>query len=113
MTDVYVPRTLADTIKELGLPSNTQCLGHIVHLEESDEFLAEESGDDTHQSYAWSKIPDLSKIWDSQLEAAKVAKEYGKSSVVALLLETENQYMVLPNLCQDDLDQFISEQENK
>jgi hypothetical protein len=113
MTNQYVPRSISDTIKELGLPSNTQCVGHIVHLEDTDEFLAETTGDDTCQGNVWSKIPDLSKIWDSQLDAAKFAKEYGKSSMVAMLLETDKQYMVLPSIDPDGLDTFIKEQESK
>lgn len=78
---------------QFGLPQSAQFLGFVVHRSDNDEFLALFEG---HKDYAlstaWSKIPDLSYIFESQKDAEKFASEYGSTAVAGLLFDLGETY---------------------
>lgn len=88
--DAYIKQI----IKELELPSDTKFAGYVVHLPESDEFLASIEEDEYMENRMWSKIPDIAKCYKSLDKAKKEAKRYGKGANACVLLDTGPQYFV-------------------
>lgn len=85
-----------EAIKRLGLPEHTEFTGYVVHLPEADEFLSMFQNDKEHESWMWSKTPQMAKVYQSRKKAEKVAKIYGKGALVVLLFDTGDQYVVQP-----------------
>lgn len=83
-----------EAIKRLGLPEGTTFEGYVVHLVESDEFLALHSDDGYQEGWGWAKTPSFAKVWESSKKAEKMARKYGKSAVVRLLFDIGEQYWV-------------------
>jgi hypothetical protein len=85
--------------EEVGLPKNTKFRGYVLHLPESDEFLASAERIDNYGSinYMWSKIPDLALIFKKHIKAVRELQEYGKNNVtLCLLLDTGPQLIRIP-----------------
>lgn len=87
-------RSIKEVVKELGLPKGTQFDGFIVHLPESDEFLAMSIEDEYSEQRAWIPMPDMAHRYKSQEEAEAEVKKYDKGAVVCLLFDTGDQYIV-------------------
>lgn len=88
--DVYIRQV----IKDLGLPSETKFVGYVVHLPDSDEFLAMIEENEYLENRAWSKIPDLAKRYKSLDKARKEARRYGKGANACILLDAGEQYVL-------------------
>ncbi len=95
------PVKVSDLMKELNLPKNSKFIGFVVHLPNSDEFLMNFSEDRSSSEliqggYIWAKIPDFAYAFNSQREAEKFTKDYGKDSLVACLFDVGDQYLLQP-----------------
>lgn len=83
---------ISELMKQFGLPEHAQFVGIVVHLPTSDEFLGFYESTPDAESYIWAKVPDLAHIFDTQKQAEKFVKSYGKGSVVGLLFDLGDSY---------------------
>lgn len=83
---------IEEVIKECGLPDNTEFLGYVIHLPQSDEFLLKmkKIHNDGSNIKAWSKTPEICKRYQSYQKALKDCKKVGKGSKVCVLLDAGN-----------------------
>ena len=82
-------------IKEFGLPKGTKFAGYVVHLEESDEFLAKYHVGDDMDGWWWSEFPDAAIKFKKLKEAVKVIKRHNKGAIVARLMDVGERYILL------------------
>ncbi|WP_421863109.1 hypothetical protein [Motiliproteus sp.] len=91
-----VKRKVADIIKEYDLPQETQLLGYVVHIEESDEFLAVHENTSEMERWGWSHTPENAKLYRRSDKAIKVAQRCKSEAMVCSLFDTGPQLMVFP-----------------
>lgn len=92
----FQQHSVADFIKQHGLPPETTFKGYVVHLPHSDEFLANyNKNNKIVDLYAWAKTPVLAHIFTSHLDAVGFCNEYGKGAVMCLLFDTVDNYVVV------------------
>lgn len=86
--------SVEEIIRELNLPEDTHFVGHVVHLPESDEFLAKVKKTKSGAQRVWVKgSPGQAKIYGFE-KALKQVVDYGRGAVVAYLLDQGQQYIV-------------------
>jgi hypothetical protein len=87
---------ITDVLQELGLPESSVFCGYVVHLPEEDEFLAvvRESAAMIHRGF--SKTPETAKIYQDYKKALKEAKHCKQETIVCLLFDVENQFIIAP-----------------
>jgi hypothetical protein len=82
----------------MNTPKGTKFIGYVLHLPESDEFMAMAEHVDNYGSvnYAWAQTPSLALVFKKHIKAVRELQEYGKNNVkLCLLFETETQYFKL------------------
>lgn len=84
--DKHGPVPIEQVRAEFGLPESAEWLGYVVHLPESDEFLAHSKNTAMAALWGWAKTPLLAHRFDDFQAARKAAKDYGKGGVVVALL---------------------------
>lgn len=85
--------TVAELREELGLPEGAEYLGYAVHLEKSDEFLAEFSDTAVAVRKVWAKTPELA-LWFSSFSDAIDATRQCSGSVVVVMFDVGSQIVV-------------------
>lgn len=91
---MYQIKSANEVKKELGVCS-AKHLGYVVHLEETDEFLASYSSSGVVNHYAWAITPELALVFTSVRKAINVAIEKD-GAIVCYLFELDKQYAVAP-----------------
>lgn len=88
-------RSLSEIKQGLGIADDAEFLGYAVHLENSDEFLAEftDSPEEGITRKAWAKTPELAQAYGTFIEAHDVSKQC-RGAVVVGMFDTGNQIMV-------------------
>ncbi|UOF19506.1 hypothetical protein [Pseudomonas syringae] len=87
-----VRRNLDELREELGLPSGAPFLGYVVHIPESDEFLANFNGI-TFASYrSWTKNPAMARRFEDFIDAYILVQK--DIEIVVGLFETDDQFIV-------------------
>lgn len=91
-------KTLKEIIEECGFPKDTQFLGYVIHLPETDEFLAQfkKIHHDGSNIKMWSKTPGISKKYMSLKRAFKDVKKLKKNVEICALLDTGDAYISQP-----------------
>lgn len=93
--DKFKPVLTDDLRRQLGMDEDCTFVGYVIHLPESDEFLAGFEDNDDVTLKQWGAIPDLALPYRDFHEAVKVLKAVSKSdAVLALLWENETGYFV-------------------
>lgn len=95
--DKFKPVSTNDLRQKLGLSEDSSFLGYVIHLPESDEFLADFQDDDFAILKKWAAIPDLALRYDDFYEAVKVLKAVSTSTretVLAVLWENDTHYFI-------------------
>ncbi|MGI9339750.1 hypothetical protein [Psychrobacter sp. PSP] len=91
-------RPIEEIYKEFDLPDNSQFLGYVVNITESDEYVArfEDTPDVTNTAYA--KVPDLAMRFNDIADALDVGKKVAEKykTDICLLFETTEQFRVIP-----------------
>ncbi|WP_147480474.1 hypothetical protein [Pseudomonas coronafaciens] len=64
-----VRRNLDELREELGLPSGAPFLGYVVHIPESDEFLANFNGITSASYRSWTKNPAMARRFEDFIDA--------------------------------------------
>lgn len=93
----FKPVSTKDLRQKLGLSENSSFLGYVIHLPESDEFLADFQDDDFLTLKKWAAIPDLALRYDDFHEAVKVLKAISTSTretVLSVLWENDTHYFI-------------------
>ncbi|WPP02415.1 hypothetical protein SFA35_25830 (plasmid) [Pseudomonas sp. HR96] len=85
-------RDLNELREELGLPQDAQFHGYIIHIVESDEFLAEFKSTAFATSRSWTKNPGLARLFEHFIDAYELARV--DSEIVVGLFETQSQFIV-------------------
>lgn len=85
-------RHLDEIREELNLSQDAPFHGYIIHIEASDEFLAEYHVTPLATSRAWTKNPGLAHRFEHFIDAYELART-GREIVVALF-ETGTQFAV-------------------
>jgi hypothetical protein len=81
--------------EEYGFPENAKFCGYIVHLPESDEFLADIKITSSSSVRAFAKLPDYAKLFRHQADAEKAAKHCKQKTYVAFLIDIGKQFCVI------------------
>lgn len=87
-----VKRDLADLRKEFDLPADTPFCGYVVHIPETDEFLASFRENDKSAHRGWAKSPALAHRFEHFADAYTLAR--GGREIVVGLFETPTQFVV-------------------
>lgn len=93
----YKPTSIDEIRRQMGLPDGSSFLGYVIHLPESDEFLAHFDDSDHKIVKLWAAIPDLAIRYQDFHHAVKVLKavsQSGRQTLLALLWEEDSQYFV-------------------
>ncbi len=85
--------SVADLRNEFELPESSEYLGYAVHLEQTDEFLAEFSDTAIAIRRVWAKTPELALRFAS-LSRAVDASRACKGSVVVVMFDIGKQIAV-------------------
>lgn len=85
--------SIADIKKEYGLSDDAIFLGYGVHLEKSDEFLAEFSESKYVIKKLWAKTPEMALTFQSIADAHDASKACAGSIVVGIF-DTGDQIFV-------------------
>lgn len=88
-----VERSLDELKRDLGIPADAEFLGYGVHLEASDEFLAEFSGQGSVTSKMWAKTPETAKLF-MEFSGAYDTSRKCSGSVVVGIFDSGNQVWV-------------------
>lgn len=88
--------SLEEIKKKFGLPQGSQFCGYIVHLPDSDEFLAVVRESEGSTARVFSKLPEHARLFGNHLEAITEARKYGKGAIPCLLFDDDNNFMVAP-----------------
>jgi len=87
---------LKKAIKIWGFPSNTKFEGYVVHLPETDEFLAKHNSDSDGDLWGWTPIPDYAIKYKKLKDAQSVIDAYDKTkAVIGRLLDVGPQHIVV------------------
>lgn len=81
----------AEARRLLGLDDSAIFMGYVVHVEKSDEFLADYKETSITVERKFAKTPDLAKCFDDFIGAYDIARA-GKGEVVAMLFDVGSQY---------------------
>ncbi len=95
--DSFKPTSHDEIRKEMGLSSDCSCLGYVIHLPKTDEFLSKFEDNEDSTLKGWAPIPDLAICYDDFHEAVKVLKAVSRpdrETLLALLWEDETQYFI-------------------
>lgn len=96
-------RPIEEIYKEFDLPDDSEFLGYIINIVESDEFVAkfEDTPDQTNIAYA--KMPDLGLRFEDISEALEVGKKVAEKyeTDICFLFETSDQFRVIPTFTVD------------
>lgn len=87
---------ITDVIQELGLPESSVFCGYVVHLPVEDEFLAVVRESAAMIQRGFSKTPETAKLYQNYKKALKDAKHCKQETMVCLLFDVENQFIVAP-----------------
>lgn len=79
-----VERSLDDLKRDIGIPADAEFLGYGVHLEGSDEFLAEFSDKGSVTSKMWAKTPEMAKLYMEFSGAYDMSRQCPGSVVVGI-----------------------------
>jgi hypothetical protein len=85
--------SIADIKKEYGLSEDAVFLGYGIHLEKSDEFLAEFSESGYAIKKIWAKTPEMALTFTSIADAHDASKACSGSIVVGMF-DTGSQIFV-------------------
>lgn len=87
---------IVEAIQQLGLPEGSQFLGYVVHLPDSDEFLAsfEDTPEVTKRSF--SQSPLLAKRYGDYHQALGESQACKQHAEPWLLFDTGDQLVVTP-----------------
>lgn len=89
--------TIEEAKKRLNLPDNTEFKGYVIHLPDKDEFLSIFEETEAMVNTAYTKLPDLAKVFHSIESAVDVAEEITKHRLlICLLFESDQQYLTQP-----------------
>lgn len=93
----FIPRSISEIKEEMNVPMDADLLGYVIHLPESDEFLAtfEEKG--IMHFTTWTPTPALAKRFSDFHEAFEIMKELERptrDTFVCLLFEDNNRFYV-------------------
>lgn len=87
----------AETVRVgMGLPETCQFHGYVVHLPDTDEFLAGSGVTAPGVSaFKYGASPDHAKTWSSYRDAERAAAQIKKHrTVVAYLFDNDNQWLL-------------------
>lgn len=87
--------TIAELHEKYGLPENAVFCGYVIHLPESDEFLAELIINSSFTQRLFSKTPEMAKVFQTYKKAEKAGKHCKQRCNVGLLFDIGDQYYVL------------------
>ena len=73
--------TISEAMKKLNLPESAQFSGYVIHLPESDEFLANIDETEEMVKYAYAKTPIFAKKYENAEDAIAIAKEIEKHKI--------------------------------
>lgn len=94
----YGRERLKRIFAKIEAPKNTKFKGYVLHLPESDEFLAlvDHNYSHTMSNYGWCKSPGDAVVFKKHLKAVRELQEYDKNNIkLCLLFDTGDQYFVL------------------
>lgn len=91
-------RPMEEIYKEFDLPDDSDFLGYVVNIVESDEYVAKFEDTPDITSIAYAKVPDLGLRFDDISEALEVGKKVAEKykTDICLLFETSEQFRVIP-----------------
>lgn len=93
----YKPTSTDEIKRQMGLSEDCSFLGYVIHLPESDEFLAKFEDDEYSTMKLWGAIPHLAIRYHDFHEAVKVLKavsQPGRQTLLALLWEDDDRYFI-------------------
>lgn len=88
---------LKKVIEDMGLPKGTKVKGYVIHLPDSDEFLADKTSDDDITGWVWGVSPEQAIKYKNAKKALGEISDYTKAKVdVCALLDLGKSYIALP-----------------
>lgn len=85
-----------DALKKRGLPNNSKFIGYVVHLPNSDEFLALYQVTTSHIQRAFSKSPEHALKYKNLKKAIKHAQLVNQRAEVWLAFDTGKHITISP-----------------
>ena len=76
------------------LPQGTKFVGHVVHLPETDEFLARYTENEIGVGYVWSKTIVQAKEFSKLKNAIKIATGHSNAATPCYLFDTGPQLFI-------------------
>lgn len=87
---------IKEIIKAFKLPKKSKFMGFVVHLPDSDEFLAfSEEKDGDMELRAFSKTPDHAHIFKDYEKALSESKSCSQWAIVCILIDMKKQWIVV------------------
>ena len=74
-------RPMEEIYKEFDLPDDSDFLGYVVNIVDSDEYVAKFEDTPDVTSIAYAKVPDLGLRFDDISEALEVGKKVAEKSL--------------------------------
>lgn len=86
--------SMAEMKAKVGLPDSAEFLGYVVHVIETDDYLAAYDERPAMTKRAYSPTPDHAIRYDDFHEAIAIAKKLPKESIVGLMFDVGDQFQV-------------------
>lgn len=87
--------TIEELRADLKLTPTAEYLGYAIHLEKTDEFLADYSDTAAMVRKVWAKTPELALPLQSFAKAVEISREC-RGSVIVVLFDIGTQIVVSP-----------------
>lgn len=92
-------KPMEEIYQEFDLPEDSDFLGYVINIVESDEYLASFSDSVDERRISYAKSPELGLRFEDFHEALDVGKKVAEKyeTDICLLFETTDQYRVIPS----------------
>ncbi|WP_083704983.1 hypothetical protein [Motiliproteus sp. MSK22-1] len=84
--------------KSLGLPKDFKFKGYVLHLDDSDEFLATYQENEIFLRTGWTPFPEMAKVFKKPKHVLKILNERDKGGLICYLFENDVQCVIHPLL---------------
>lgn len=97
----FIPTPISKIKEEMNIPIDAVLLGHVIHLPESDEFLASYEEREVMNLTAWTKTPSSAKCFPDFHKAVSILKELerpNRETLLCLLFEDDKGFYLAYSL---------------
>ena len=91
-------KPMEEIYQEFDLPEDSEFLGYVINIVESDEYLVSFSDSIDERRASYTKFPEMGLRFEDFHEALRVGKKVAEKyeTDICLLFETTDQYRVIP-----------------